>query len=381
MLSAATTFAADLEIEVQTILTHDDGNFLWFHPRACVIPEGPSKGAIVMTLQKHLHKSDFYSGLYAMYSTDNGKTWTAPESNDNLAWRVDDTGATEAICDVTPGWHSPTGKVLAIGAKVRYRDGVQVYDRPQSRAGGYAVYDPDTKQWTPWRIIDLPESGDKDSRFYNVTPGCVQWLTEPDGTVLVPIYFSHSGKPNSVTILRCNFDGESLSYIEHGEELHLDIVRGFVEPQLAKLGDTYYLSLRNDERGYVTRGDEGMNWDDPKPWTFDDGEPLGSYNTQQHWLTHKGKLYLSYTRSGADNDHIFRHRAPLFIAEVDMESLQVIRDTERVLIPESGATLGNFGANTISPDESWVTVSEGVFNDEARKNGATGATFIARIRW
>ena len=46
----------DFEIKLETVLTHDDGEFLWFHPRVALIP---SRGAekpesVVMTLQKHL---------------------------------------------------------------------------------------------------------------------------------------------------------------------------------------------------------------------------------------------------------------------------------------------------------------------------------------
>jgi hypothetical protein len=90
---------------------------------------------------------------------------------------------------------------------------------------------------------------------------------------------------------------------------------------------------------------------------------------------------LAYTRHGADNDHIPRHRAPLFLAQVDPDQLHVLRATEKVLIPQRGATLGNFGASAITPDESWVTVAEGVWNDDARKRGAKGATFLARVLW
>lgn len=373
----AFTARAEMTIDVQTIMTHDDGTFLWFHPRACTLPDGRA----LMTLQQHLHKSDFYSGLYTMWSEDNGKTWTDPHAEPALAWRKDDTDAVVAVCDVTPNWHPQTEKVLAIGAKVRYRDGIQIYDRPQSRAAGYSVYDPKTDAWSDWDIIELPQAGEADSRFYNVTPGCVQWLIRDDGTVLIPIYFSKKDAPNSVTIIECSFDGEKLAYKRHGDELDLDIVRGLVEPQLTQIGDDYYLSLRNDERGYVTRGADGNTWEDIRPWTFDDGEELGSYNTQQHWVTHGEKLYLSYTRRGANNDHVFRNRAPLFIAEVDREKLHVIRSTERVLIPEKGAALGNFGVCKVNENESWVTVSEGVWNDDMRKRGATGDTFLARICW
>ena len=48
---------------------------------------------------------------------------------------------------------------------------------------------------------------------------------------------------------------------------------------------------------------------------------------------------------------------------------------------ERGATLGNFGAAPITPRESWVTVGEGVWNDDARKRGATGAIFVSRVLW
>lgn len=66
---------------------------------------------------------------------------------------------------------------------------------------------------------------------------------------------------------------------------------------------------------------------------------------------------------------------------MDPEQLQVIRATEQVLISERGATLGNFGAIAMTEDESWVTVSEGVWDDNARLLGATGATFLARVSW
>lgn len=364
-------------VDLQTILTHDDGEFLWFHPRAAVNPG--DDGRVVMTLQKHLHKSDFYSGIYVMQSRDSGKTWTDPVLPKPLDWVKESDDVVVAVCDVTPGWHAPSGKLLALGAKVRYRDGEQLYDTPQSRAGAYAVYNPKDDTWSPWKFIDVPDPG---GAFALVTVGCSQWCVEDDGSVLVPIYFQEQGATvHHVTVLRCGFDGETLSYKEHGTVLTLDVERGLVEPSLIRVGGTYYLTLRNDERAYVTRGTDGIHFDPIIPWTFDDGGELGSYNTQQHWATHGDKLYLVYTRRGAENDHIMRNRAPLFMAEVNRENLRVIRETEKVIVPERGATLGNFGVNAINPNETWVTVSEGVWNDDARSRGATGATFVARILW
>ena len=139
--------------------------------------------------------------------------------------------------------------------------------------------------------------------------------------------------------------------------------------------------MRNDARGYVTSGTDGLHFDPIIPWEFDDGTELGSYNTQQHWLAHTDGLFLVYTRRGANNDHVFRHRAPLFMAQVNPQTLKVIRSTERILIPERGATLGNFGAVPITEQESWVTVNEGIWDDSIRARGAKGALYVARVRW
>ena len=278
-----------------------------------------------------------------------------------------------AVCDVTPGWHPQTGVVLAIGTKVRYKDRIQIHDKPASRAGAYAVHDPATGAWSEWRMIELP---DTDSTFYKVAPGCTQWRVEPDGACLIPVYFAAdpTDRCSASTVLRCAFDGRSLTYLEHGDEIHIDVQRGASEPSLVEHRGRYYLTIRNDVKGYVTVGDDGLHFEPIRPWHFDDGAELGSYNTQQHWLAHSDGLFLIYTRRGANNDHIRRHRAPLFIAQVDPERLCVVRATERILIPERGATLGNFGATPITQDESWVTDAEVAWEAEC-------TTFSARVIW
>jgi hypothetical protein len=372
----------DFTVTVDTILEHDDGQFLWFHPRAAAIPGvgRDAAPAVVLTLQKHLTISDYYSGLSVMRSDDLGATWTPPDPRPELDWVPEGEGVDVAVCDVTPGWHAPSGKLLAIGTKVRYsRAGEQLAEKPRSNEAAYAVYDPATGGWSRWRMIDMPET---DGKFYLVCPGCVQWLVEQDGTLLIPVYYAG---PNSgvyaCTVLRCSFDGQTIKYLEHGDEIELPVVRGLCEPSLARFDGRYFLTIRNDEGAYVTASDDGLHYVPIQPWRFDDGVELGSYNTQQHWLTHSDGLFLIYTRRGADNDHVFRHRAPLFMARVDPDRLCALRETEKVIITERGATLGNFGCSAVSPDESWVTVSEGVWSDEIRARGAKGATFVARVRW
>jgi hypothetical protein len=53
-----------------------------------------------------------------MRTDDLGKTWAGPTEIPELAWRDGPKGSILAVCDVTPGYHPITGKVLAIGAQL-----------------------------------------------------------------------------------------------------------------------------------------------------------------------------------------------------------------------------------------------------------------------
>jgi hypothetical protein len=61
------------------------------------------------------------------------------------------------------------------------------------------------------------------------------------------------------------------------------------------------------------------------------------------------------------------------LAEVDPGRLCVIRKSERAIIPERGAMLGNFGASAISAGESWVTDAEYMAKGQASPRGANGS--------
>lgn len=374
-----------LQFRVQTDVAHQElnTNFCWFHPRAAAIPEFGNNGkpAVIMTIQKHLVVSDYYSGLYYMRTDDLGKTWSRPAEIPELTWYYEPDGTTVSVADVTPGWHGKTGKLLSIGIKVRYDEkGHQLYDIPRSRDAAYTIFDPVTNSWTSWKMIsNVPEP---ESKFYLINPGCVQWLIKPNGNVLVPVYFRGPEAGDfSVTVFECLFDGNTLSYLRHGDKMTVEGGRGLVEPSLAFFNNKYYITLRNNYKGYVTTSKDCLHWESLRPWLFDDGTELGSYNTQAHWLVHNEGLFLSYTRRGADNDHIARNRAPLFMAQVDPEKLNVIRSTEQILMPERGVMLGNFGASAITADESWVTDAEFMFGEEPHPRGADGTVWVARVIW
>ncbi|MFW6161744.1 MAG: exo-alpha-sialidase [Planctomycetota bacterium] len=368
--------APEFDVKLSAIRSGFDRKRCWVHARAGAIPgETPT---VVLTMQKLLLSgSDVFYRLHSMRTDDLGKTWSGPTPHDTLARR--EQGDIEVgICDFTPKWHAATGKLLGIGHSVHYRNNRVMHYRHRQTA--YSVYDHAARAWSQWRTLEMPDN----HQFFNAGAGSVQRVDLPDGDILLPIYYKsdrRSERCYSTTVLRCRFDGETLAYVEHGNELKLGVPRGFCEPSLARFRHRYYLTLRNDKAGYVTSGTDGLHFDQPIQWRFDDGAPLGNYNTQQHWVTHPDGLFLVYTRRGLDNDHVFRHRAPLLIAQVDPGRLRVLRASERVLVPERGARLGNFGVCEVSDRETWVTVTEWMQPRGCEKHGAENAVYVARILW
>jgi hypothetical protein len=372
----------DYRVELLTARKGFDGKTCWVHARAGAIPAkalGMSSGVplVVMTTQKLLLSgSDVFYGLHEMRTEDAGKTWTEPARQTSLARQQGGENVEIVLCDFTPQWHAPSGKLLGIGHTAYYSNNSLAKARP--RQTGYSVYDPAGKSWSKWKTLGMPDL----PKFKNAGAGSVQRVDLPDGDILLPIYFKVTAeKQYSATVVRCRFDGETLRYVEHGNEMTINVQRGFVEPSLAKFEGRFFLTLRNDEHGHVTSGPDGLHFDEPRRWTFDDGSDLGNYNTQQHWVTHCDGLFLVYTRRGGDNDHIFRHRAPLFIARIDPERLCVIRSTERILVPERGTRIGNFGVVKVSPQETWVTTTEWMQPHGVEKYGSDNSIYVAKIRW
>lgn len=356
-----------------------DKETCWVHARAGIIPGNNGRAPeVVMTMQKLLLSgSDVFYALNELRSDNLGAEWVGPVEHATLGRRDEPDGIEVCICDVTPKWHAATGKLLGTGQSVRYQDNHVM--KVRRREVAYSVYDQENRTWSLWGTLALPADREE---FQNAGAGSGQRYDFPNGELLIAIYFKKPEQTQfATTVLRCRFDGEKLSYVEHGSEHTVPIKRGLYEPSITKFGDRFFLTLRNDLAGYVTSGSDGLHFEEPIIWKFDDGEELGNYNTQQHWVTHSDGLFLVYTRRGADNDHVFRHRAPLFIAQVDPERLYVLRETERVLVPEQGARLGNFGVVDINPDETWVTVTEWMQPQGVEEYGSDNRIYVARILW
>lgn len=363
-------------VEKVTLRRGRDGSGpTWFHPRACVLGDG----RVFMTLQT-IAGSDYFGPVHWMTSADQGRTWTEPQPVPPLGRVPQANGSEEGVCDVVPEWHAPSGSVLALGHNVYYSGPKFSADQPP-RWPVYAVWK--DGRWGPRRrlVWDDPRGA------YIHTNNCGQRVTLPNGDVLLA--FTHGAtkrESRAVSGVICGFDGETLSVKQAGPALTHDRGRGLLEPSLTAFGGRFYLTLRaEDDSGYVCASDDGLHWSSKQAWAWDDGEPLVMSTTQQHWLAHSEALWLVYTRKDASNAKVLRWRSPLWMAQMDPQTLRLRRATERIVLPLVGdgvndpdkvALMGNFHPLNLSPDESWVTVGEW-----QPKNGIRGDLLLARLRW
>ncbi|MEA1950803.1 MAG: sialidase family protein, partial [Planctomycetota bacterium] len=382
----------DYRIELTTVHSGYDRLTCFVHARAAAIPGNPPS-VVITTHPIRISGTDVFYAVHDIRTDNGGKTWSSPTKHaDSLGRRKLENGLEEAFINPSPKWHAKTGVVLCIGDCVVYRnDALDPHPRPVRP--GYTVYDPKTRTWTPWKRMKVPLP-----MFHDSYCGSDQRIDLANGDILLPAgcclpgtagYLGNDQSQQAGVVMHCTFDGKTMRYVKHGAELTMREGGGYTEPSATKFKGKYYLTLRSNKSGYVTTGEDGLNYNKPIPWTFDDGSNLGNYKTQQHWVTHSDGLFLAYTRRGANNNHIFRHRAPLFIAQVNPQRLHVIRSTERVLVPQRGARVGNFGVVDISPNETWVTAAEWMQTKAphwfdptiCEKHGSDNRIFVAKIKW
>ena len=374
-----------MRITENRISTDFCGERCYVHARGLVLPSGFA----IMTMQKlELSGCDVFYGLEMRKSTDGAKSFSAPVACKNLCRRYLEDGTSYVMSDATPFFHSNSGKIILTGHMVWYGEDNKLLREARPRAPLYAVYNEAIGDFDAFREIEMPET--ENGEYFLGGAGCAQIVELENGELLVPIYYKErkyaadTRACAAAVVARCSFDGETVKLLELGDTLRTDVPRGFDEPSLIAYGGKYFLALRNDVTGFVSSSDDGLHFCQPKELCFDDGENLGNYNTQQHWLTGGGKLWLVYTRKAGNNDHMFRHRAPLFIAEFDPEHLCVIRSTERIAVGERGARLGNFGAQSYSDSEGYIFVSEWMQNDpygwqKCVERGSDNSIFVQKV--
>jgi len=372
-----------LDVAREVVFSGRTGQVTWFHPKVGMMPPGAgSETPTAVMCCQSITGSDVFGQVHESVSTDLGRSWSDPEPIEALGRHALESPAwQEGVCDFVPDWHAASGRLLGIGHNVYYENGVLA--RPQRRRFPvYSVRQPGGG-WSEARRLeyDDPEM----TAIY--TSGCAQRVTLPDGEIILPCSWAPEGREDRmVGTFRCDFDGEEMKVLEVGNALSNGLRRGLLEPTVTRMDGRYYMTIRSeDDRGYVTTSDDGLHWAQQEAWTWQDGEPLVMSTTQQRWLTHSLGLYLVYTRKAEHNANVMRWRAPLYLAEVDLEGLCLLKETEQEVFPLVGdgihdaahvARMGNFMPVNATVEESWVTVGETLPED-----GWRGDTLLARVKW
>ena len=382
------------DISTRVAFSGRRGGTLWFHPRACRLPGSPQPdppspdcplpvrpSPILMTAQE-ISASDYFHPVHWMVTSDGGDSWSAPTPVPGFGRSPYGGSTEEAVCDVVPEYHPQSGKVLAMGHNVFYRDGGFFKPQP-ARWPVYNVFDPARARWGKKRRLEW--DGREADRIY--TCGCAQRFTFDTGEILIPLsYGDFIREDRRVCTVVAEFDGEKLGIVKTGPALELAVGRGLLEPSIVRHDGRFYMTIRaEDNLGHVSTSSDGLNWSKLESWTWDDGEPLTMSTTQQRWIAHSDGLFLVYTRKDEPNAEVMRWRAPLFIAEVTPDRPALIKESERIVVPMRGdgaakpvevPRLGNFHTVNVSPDQSWVTVGENIPPERW-----AGDTIIGTITW
>lgn len=361
-----------MKITVSKFGGNFDGEKCYVHARAVSLGEDYT----FMTMQ-YLNILGADSFLPLVYVENFGKDWSEPK---NLgAVKQGENGNISLLCDATPIYHKNTGKIIIYGHVATYRqDGITSVDTDKYYVG-YYVFDPETKSISELKYIDFPPKYTR-----GVIVCCSQSVIEDNGDILMPVELLLKEEFHlSTAVAHLSFDGDTVKFLEISDVLENDVPRGLYEGSLIKFNNRYYLTMRNDNHGYFSVSDDGLNFSKPEIWHWNSGEILENYNTQQHWFYIGNELYLVYTRKAENNNHVFRHRAPLFLAKVDTEKMYLIKETEKIAVPERGARLGNFGANQISENKALITVGEWMQYEGRSKYGeqygSDNSIFVTKI--
>lgn len=336
------------------------------HARCCYAPD-----RMVATAQYlNISGSDLFSGILMSQSFDEGRTWSEFEAQHGLSPIIDGDYATVG-CDATPMYHKKSDKILLLGQTSEYKSGA-MSPTGRNRHTFYSVFDKVKNEFDNLKLLELPKG------YERCGNGSGQSIELENGDILIPVYYNKENEKNMYSmVLRCSFDGENITLLEMGAPITVNIERGLYEPSIVFHNGIYYMTLRNDDCGLVAKSTDGLNYTDLQLWKWEDGSILQNYNTQQHWMTVGNELYLVYTRRGANNDHVFRHRAPLFAAKVN--NMRLVKDSEIILVPEKGARLGNFGVTSYKDGGAVIMAAEWMQPHGCEKYGSDNNIYFAKV--
>ena len=318
--------------------------------------------------------SDVFTGQYIAKSTDGGQTWGTPKLSTVM---VDTTERGKRVSHYAQIIHYSRRyhKWLCFGNTTMYNDNngaYQVYENGEPYAWPlWMAFDSATGDFTSCQKLSFPLDYELAMPFDGV-------VELDNGHILLPFYYRPigAGKCSRPIVVEYDVSGETPTVVQAGSAVDVTgHARGFGEPSIVRFGGKYYMTIRSDEFGAWCESADGLNWSAPVKWTWSDGTDLGNANTQQHWLLIGDELYLAYTRVTADNGNVFRNRAPIFVAKVDLAAKGLVRTTEKAVVPNRGARLGNYCVSEGPDGNPWLVTAEWMqgVNGQTLQPGAVAA--------
>lgn len=316
-----------------------------------------SSGLELICYSNEQTRSDTADVAYRRFSTDNGRTWTAPEAMATNEKReqgmhrryvasVYVDPVKEVLVTILNDAVLPTDNPLE-GMKhwrlwyTLSRDGGRTisHEGPILQAGEYAPEHPLPGVWVGKNGVMI---GDHTCAAIRTRRGDILQPVQicpigPDGQYYNPGggYTYHDA---AVLIGRWNDAGTidwRLSSLVRGDPSRS--TRGMLEPTVAEMPDGRILMVlrgSNDKkpdlpgyRWFAVSSDGGATWSEPRPWTYAGGEPFHSPSSCSQLLRHSnGRVYWIGNLSPT-NPRGNLPRYPLVAGEVDANSLLLIRDS------------------------------------------------------
>lgn len=370
----------DVEIERQALFAGFDTNTLFYKDGGDVWTDGENVWA--SWGMSKLGESDVAGDYQISTSTNAGETFLQPQTYSPYGYLEGNINYTYGGCT------SCYSKKYDVGFSVGVMGQTAVGSAASSfiREPAYILRDSETQAYSNEKPKKLPFPFESPSVAPHGQP-----IEFENGDFLLTFYYTEQAERElykSVAILY-SFDGNELKIKRVGTPIGNDnLQRGLYEPSIAKLDNTYYMTLRSNEKAMIAWSHDGLNYSEPIDFTFDNGVKIGSVNTQQRWIRHKDGLFLVYTSVRDDNDNVRLNRAPLFMARFDQTKKCLIKETESVLIPNRGASLATMiGVCEVADNVSYIVAAECMISAsypytnwwEVMQNGADNSVWIVKI--
>ncbi|MCC6423938.1 MAG: exo-alpha-sialidase [Phycisphaerales bacterium] len=348
-------------IQRQVLLQGRRNNQCWFSPTIVAIP---SSGGLRVVVTVHQLSGNDYGPLHTIVSGDMGRSWCSPFQSQNLFKIPLEDDVFESVHSFGMMHHRKTGRTFGYGGTVFTRDrNINplfktewfVREYAMKLSGAFAWWDDARGDFEPWKKFDAPQI--RTSEKYAHVFGMDQCCERADGSILMPMTEARADRSCGVGTMIVELGSGSPVVTKVGGVFG----EKFAEPSIVEFDGRYLMTIRSearDGRMYRAASRDGLQWTDLAAWSWDDGSPVETANTQQHWMRLGGALYLVYTRKSELNNGVFRFRAPLYMAQVDPNRMQLIRSTEQIVFEEKGARMGNFSICSISENEAWIVTGE-----------------------